>query len=369
MKKGVIVLLLCSCIFQTAVCSAETEAQSAVVIEAATRQIVYGENCHERLPMASTTKIMTAILALDIGNTTDIVTVSENAQNQEGSSIYLRANDKVKLIDLIYGLMLNSGNDAAAAIAEHIGGSTKNFVLMMNNKAVELGCRDTHFSNPSGLFDKEHYSSAYDMALIMSYAMQNEEFKKIVSAKEYQIQMNGSVTYLRNHNKLLWQSNDCIGGKTGFTKMAGRCLVSCAERDGITIIAVTLNDRNDWVDHKNMYDFAFSKIDKKNIPEKNSILCTGKVRGRKINLLAGDELKVPYVLKKNNRLSCKIFLDEKINKDVFVGMRVGYAEIYSGKYLIGTIPVLSGQEISDRRKPYENQLEYMFKALLLDACN
>ena len=366
-RKKVFARLLGSCIFHTGVCAAETEAQASVVIEASTRQIVYGENCHERLPMASTTKIMTAILALDNGNTTDFVTVSENAQNQEGSSIYLRTNDKVELIDLIYGLMLNSGNDAAAAIAEHIGGSVEKFVSMMNSKAAELGCRDTHFSNPSGLFDKEHYSSAYDMALIMSYALKNEEFRKIISTKEYQIEMNGSTTYLRNHNKLLWQSEDCIGGKTGFTKIAGRCLVSCAERNGITVIAVTLNDRNDWADHKNMYNFAFSKIDKKDIPEKNSILCTGKVRGHRINLLAGDNLAVPYVLGKNNKISCKIFLDEKINKDVFVGMKVGYAEIYSGKYLMGTVPVLSGQEISDRRKPYENQLEYMLKGLLLNA--
>lgn len=365
MVKKIIALFMCVCFFPTPASAVSTGADGAVVIEAATRQIIYSNNCHERFAMASTTKIMTAALAIENGNTTDLVTVSQNAQNQEGSSIYLRTNDRITLEDLLYGLMLNSGNDAAVAIAEYIGGSTENFVKMMNEKAEELGCRDTHFTNPSGLYDKNHYSSAYDMAIIMSYAMENDEFKKIISTKEYQINTGNSVTYLRNHNKLLWQYEKCIGGKTGFTKLAGRCLVTCAERDDITLIAVTLNDSDDWRDHKNLYEYSFERTTKKNIIKRNDILCTRKIRGQRINILAGENFTIPYVSGKKSKISCKIYLSEKINGEIRVGMNIGSARIYSGKYYIGTIPVTSGQS-GDNKQTFSRSIDYILRHALLN---
>lgn len=365
MKKRIIALSILMSMFSTAAHAINVDAESTAVIELSTRQIIYGMDCHKHLPMASTTKIMTAAIALENGNTMDYVNISENAQNQEGSSIYLRVGDRVTLRDLLYGLMLNSGNDAAVAIAEHIGGNTEHFVQMMNDKASELGCRDTHFMNPSGLFDAEHYSSAYDMALIMAYAMENEEFKNIISTKEYQIKTAGAITYLRNHNKLLWQYDGCIGGKTGFTKNSGRCLVSCAEKDGIAVAAVTLNDRNDWNDHKNLFDHAFSTVSQKEILEKNDIICTRHICGKRVNLLAGEDFSVAHVSGRNNRISCKVYINEDISGDIFVGTRVGSAQIYCGKYLLGTIPLVSGQEISNYRKFFGENFERILKSALL----
>ncbi len=324
-----------------------TSAEGCVVINAATRQVLYKDNENKRLGMASTTKIMTAIVALENKSTQDIIKVSANAQNQEGSSIYLRTGDEMKLEDLLYGLMLNSGNDAAVAIAEGVGGTVEDFVSMMNKKAGEIGCCNTHFINPNGLSDPMHYSTAYDMALIMAYAMENEEFLKIASTKEYQIVREDSVTYLRNHNKLLWQYKNCIGGKTGYTKSTGRCLVSCAEKDGIRLIAVTLNDRDDWKDHKDLFEYTFEDIENVEVIQRYEILSTKKIRGKKVNLLAAESFELPLKDGRKNGLVCKIHMNEAVNSTILPGMKIGYADIYFKNYKTGSIDIISGQEVKE----------------------
>lgn len=366
MFKKITALAVCMCLVPTVCYAMETSAESSVVINAQTRQILYNDNAYEKKGMASTTKIMTAIVALENASTNDIITVSANAQNQEGSSIYLRAGDKITLEDLLYGLMLNSGNDAAVAIAEGVGESTEEFVKMMNSKAKEIGCKDTHFKNPNGLSDPEHYSTAYDMALIMAYAMENETFSKIVSTKEYQIKNDSSVTYLKNHNKLLWQYEGCIGGKTGFTKITGRCLVSCAEKDGIRIIAVTLNDRDDWRDHKNLFEYAFDKLENVEIIHKNEILCTKRIRGVKVNLLAGDDFSVQLKNGSKRELYCKIKLDETVNGEIYFGTKLGRADIFLDDYKIGNIEIISGQEVKeDKASIFRSNVDYMLRFVLL----
>lgn len=341
-------------------------AESCILISADTRQILYNNNGFEKMGMASTTKIMTALVALENASIDKIITVSENAQNQEGSSIYLRTGDKLPLLDLIYGLMLNSGNDASVAIAEGVGGSEETFVRMMNEKAKEIGCRKTQFKNPSGLPDPEHFSTAFDLALIMAYAMENEIFSEVVSTKEYQIKNEESVTYLKNHNKLLWKTSTCIGGKTGFTKVNGRCLVSAAEKDGKKVIAVTLSDRDDWNDHKNLYEYGFEKLEKVNIIDKNDILCTKTIRGTKVNILAGESVDAFLKNGKKSDLHCKVYLDESVNSKIFIGDEIGWAKFFVGDYQIGIISIKSGQKVeNDTLSKIKNNFNYYKNFILL----
>ncbi|MBB5323478.1 D-alanyl-D-alanine carboxypeptidase [Anoxybacillus tepidamans] len=252
-------------------------AQSAILMEQTSGRVLFEKDAYTKRRIASITKIMTAIIAIESGKMNDTVTVSSRAVRAEGSSVYLKEGEKIKLRDLVYGLMLRSGNDAAIAIAEYVGGSVEGFVFLMNQKAEEIGMRNTHFANPHGLDDVEnHYSTAYDMALLMRYAMHNEEFRKISGTKVYRAPNPDEKwdRIWRNKNKLLTNLYEyCTGGKTGYTKRAKRTLVTTAEKDGMELIAVTLNAPDDWNDHITMYEYGFehyvlAKIAKKRIDQK-----------------------------------------------------------------------------------------------------
>ena len=237
--------------------SVDSSAKSAVLMDSQSGELIFSKNENEKLPIASTTKIMTAIIVL--GNTTldTVISVDKRACGIEGSSAYLSEGAEVSIEDLLYALMLQSANDAAVALALYVGeGEAENFVSLMNEKAKMLGMKNSHFENPHGLCEDGHYSSAYDMALLMRYAMQNELFGKITSTYKYHSKaLNSSFV---NHNRLLKSLKGCIGGKTGFTKKSGRCLVSTAERDGCEFICVTLSCPDDWQEHTAMYEKAFS---------------------------------------------------------------------------------------------------------------
>ena len=208
----------------------EISAGGVMLMDACTHKVLYAKNAHEKLPMASTTKIMTAILAIETGKLDALVTVPKEAYGVEGSSMYLRLGEKISLRDLVYGLMLVSGNDAAVAIAINVGGSIAGFAALMNEKAKALGAQNTHFVTPNGLHDAEHYTTAYDLALIASYAMQNETFREIVGTTYYRT-VTGEITRtVKNKNKILWEYEGGNGVKTGYTMAAGKCLVFSAER-------------------------------------------------------------------------------------------------------------------------------------------
>ena len=233
-------------------------AKAAVLIDADTGRVMFEKNAEIRLPMASTTKIMTAIVALEHGDPDDTVTVTKGSVGVEGSSIYLEAEEKLSLRELLYALLLASANDAATAIALHISGSVEAFASLMNKKAELLGLKNTHFKNPHGLDAEGHFTTAYDLAKITAAALKNKTFAEIVSTYNYNISgKDGGRRYLVNHNKLLRGYEGCIGVKTGYTKADGRCLVSAARRDGMTLIAVTLSAPDDWRDHKAMLDYGF----------------------------------------------------------------------------------------------------------------
>lgn len=234
-------------------------AGAAILYNKNTGEVVFSRNIDKRMPIASTTKIMTAIVALENSPIDSIVTVHKDAVGVEGSSIYLKAGEKMSLNDMLYALMLESANDSAVAIAIHVAGSVENFVNLMNAKADMLGMTNTNFENPHGLSSDNHYSSARDMAVLFSYALDNPVFAQITAAKNHKVPLKTEgYRYFSNHNRLLSMLDDCIGGKTGYTKNAGRCLVSASERDQVCMICVTLDAGDDWNIHKKLTEYGFS---------------------------------------------------------------------------------------------------------------
>ncbi len=235
-------------------------------MDADTGTVLYSHNAEERSLIASTTKIMTALVVLQHCDPSREFTVPIEATGIEGSSMYLVPNEVLTIEELLYGLMLQSGNDAAVALAMACAGSVEEFVRLMNAQAQKLELRNTHFENPNGLDGETHYSTASDLARLTSYALKNPEFSKIVSTKTIRI----GDRCLTNHNRLLWSVEGAIGVKTGYTKAAGRILVSAAKRNGRTLIAVTICDGNDWKDHAALYDYGFSCYETRNLIEKGA---------------------------------------------------------------------------------------------------
>ena len=248
-------------------------ADSYIVIDADSGRIIGSKNADVKLPMASTTKIMTTILAIDkIKNLNKVVEIPESCTNIEGSSLYLIPKQKVKVIDLLYGTMLRSGNDAALALANIAAkNNEEKFIVMMNEKADELGAYNTNFINPNGLHDDDHYTTAYDLALISKYAMENDVFREIVSTKKYKAESLNTVLY--NKNKVVHQYEFGSGIKIGYTKAAGRCLVASAKKENTEIIVVVLNDNNWFEDSYKLFDWALENYNSYNIVEKDQYIC------------------------------------------------------------------------------------------------
>ncbi|MCE4047169.1 MULTISPECIES: D-alanyl-D-alanine carboxypeptidase family protein [Bacillaceae] len=376
MKPYKILLLSCITAFllltipQNANAQIYVSASSAILMEQESGRVIYEKDAHTQRRIASITKIMTAILAIESGKMNDMVKISENAVRSEGSSIYLKAGEKISLEDLVYGLMLRSGNDAATAIAEHVGGSLDGFVYLMNQKAQELGMKDTHFANPHGLDDHEdHYSSAYDMALLTKYAMDNEQYKKIAGTKNYRSENpDGEWDRVwKNKNKLLTGLYEyTTGGKTGYTKRAKRTLVSTAEKDGVELIAVTLNDPDDWDDHINMYETAFKNYQMALVLEKGKVKTKDSFYKNKLYIKEDlvypiteaekDELKIQFKLS-------KVQADWK-KKEQSVPDIVGNAEIYLEGKLVETAPVYFEHAKVKEKKSFFDHFKSMFLAVM-----
>jgi D-alanyl-D-alanine carboxypeptidase len=263
-------------------------AQAAVVM-ADDGRVLYNKNGNSRMLIASTTKIMTAIVAIENADLADEVEIKPEYCAVEGSSMYLQAGENYGVRELLLGLLLVSGNDAALALANHVAGSTEAFVDMMNAKAQELGMTGTSFANPHGLNASEHYSTALDMAKLMAYCMQSETFEELSSTKSCVIK---GLT-LVNHNRLLSSLQGCNGGKTGYTMAAGRCLVSSCERNGLQLICVTLSDPDDWNDHAKLYDWAYSQYELEDVLSNRSYSIP-VVSGKEsyVNLMPEDSLEL-----------------------------------------------------------------------------
>ncbi|QUW23829.1 D-alanyl-D-alanine carboxypeptidase [Sporosarcina sp. Marseille-Q4063] len=281
----------------------EASARDAwVVIDADTGRLLSGSNEHVRLPIASLTKIWTAFTVLESGAPLGFTTISPEAASAEGSSIYMKQGVTADVEGLLYGLMLRSGNDAAYALAEHAGGSLQGFVDLMNDNALLYGLNDTVFTNPSGLHNELHLSTAYDTALMMYHAMQNETFKKIASTHTYNYQLKNENYSWQNKHRLVRSNETAIAGKTGFTKMAGRTLVTYFEKDGKKIIVVTLNDGNDWNTHRQLSESTFSNYELVTVAKKGRYSILPGMEGEldkpiKLLLKKGEKSNVSHILR------------------------------------------------------------------------
>lgn len=307
--------------------TSEIKAKSSAVYSPDIRSFLYQSNMNVKLPMASTTKIVTALVALETIDPNKVITISKDSVGIEGSSLYLEEGDKIAALDLVYAVLLQSANDAAVALAIEISGSIDEFAIQMNERIREIGVENTNFTNPHGLDNENHYTTAHDLALIAAEALKNETFKKIVSTYKYSFNIGDKTRTVVNHNKLLKMYDECIGVKTGFTRKSGRCLVSAAERDGITLIAVTLDDPNDWNDHTSLLNDGFDSLefldirDVVAIPERIPTISTD---GKSVELTLNRDTVIRRIDEKY-----KVFLDlpPYITRDVSKGEKIGTVKI------------------------------------------
>ena len=339
-------------------------ARSAIVLDGLTGEAFFTVNPDERLPMASTTKIMTALVALENCDPDRIYTVKKEYTLVEGSSMYLKEGEKLSLRDTLYGLMLMSGNDAALAIAGECGGLAQ-FVETMNEKALDLGLTNTHFENPNGLDGETHYTTARELALLTAYAMENPDFRQIVNSAAYT--MDGRT--MTNHNKLLRIYPDAVGVKTGFTKKSGRTLVSAAQRHGRRLIAVTLNDPNDWRDHMSMLENGFGQF------QEHALHTAGQVLGnvpsigssrQSVPYQAAEDLTVWLTAAERSRLETKIEGRRFVYAPITAGDAYGKIRYYLNNRLIAedTLLFSTGCDILPERKTRLEHLIDQIKSLI-----
>lgn len=318
-------------------------AKCAVAMNYDTGELILSKNAFEKRAMASTTKIMTTLLTIEAGELDRKFTVDSMAIRVEGTSMGLKEGYIVTRRALCYGMMLPSGNDAANAAAVSVSGSIPEFVRLMNKRAAEIGMTDTNFVTPSGLDAEGHYSTAYDMALLTREALKNETFRNICSASTMTIDFGNPPVprTLNNLNKLIDLYDGCIGVKTGFTDNARRCLVSAAQRGGVTVIAVTLNAPNDWDDHGKMLDYSFSKISPRRVTLKSHALEVVGGNTDVVTAVPEKSLTLGLTDLSAEKISVRYFLPDFVYADISKGQELGYAEVYCGDSFIGRVRLLS----------------------------
>ncbi len=312
----------------------DTAAESAVLLEAASGTVLLAQSAEKRLPMASTTKIMTAVLVLEAGDIDATVTVPPAAVGVEGSSLYLKCDERFTKRELLYGLMLHSGNDAAVALAIATEGSVEAFTAKMNEKARALGLVNTRFANPHGLSAEGHYTTAKELAQLTAYALGVDGFAEISGTKSIVLEGDGHETrYLFNHNKLLKFYDGMIAGKTGYTMASGRCLVTAARRGDMTLVAVTLNDRSDWADHQNMLDYGFSSFKTVNACTKGEKAAI-PVKGGKENAVLAEVRESLWVCIPVDAEIRRVFDNSAVSAPVKAGDAVAYIRIFENETLV-----------------------------------
>lgn len=332
-------------------------AEKAMVLDGQTGRVLYEKNADSQSLIASTTKIMTALLICEQCNVLDRMRIPKEAVGIEGSSMYLKEGEVLTLQDLLYGLMLSSGNDAAVALAIYCGGTVEGFAALMNDKAHDLGMTGSHFVNPNGLDAPEHYSTARDLAVLSSYAMQNPIFAKTVSCKS----VKAGERYLTNHNKLLWQVEGANGVKTGYTKAAGRILVSGAKRDGRQLIAVTINAPSDWQDHRHLLEDGFARFSLQTIFREGQCLGVQEIAGGtagQVMLLAGSDFVYPVA--EGEKIGIELPGCGFVYAPVSEGQSAGYAHILLDGVAVGKVPLIYGQSVEQTKEQKKSLWEKLF---------
>ena len=348
LKKLIItsILVVCCSFYAYAVEMPTISARSAVLINAETKEVIFEKNAHEMRSMASTTKIMTSLIAIESGRLNDVVT-AENMQ-AEGTSIGLKDGYKLSLESLVWGMMLESGNDAAKLVANHIAGSEERFAVLMNNKARQIGMMNTNFVTSSGLDSEGHYSTAYDMALLGAYAIDNPLFREICSSKRKKVEFIEPtiVRYFSNHNRLLSMCDGVFGIKTGFTKKSGRCLVSACERDGVVLVAVTLNAGDDWNDHIKLYNYGYDVCLKEEVYVRfpDSIRVYGGEKSCVPISLADDTIKLSFV-DTTSKITQRVLLPKYVYAPIECGDIVGKAQLIKDGEVICERDILCSQSV------------------------
>ena len=368
MKKRLISVMLAASAAVSALCvrvcaenaDFSVSAASAVLINADTGTVVYEKNAFEQRAMASTTKIMTALLTAEAGELDKRFTVDSYAINVEGTSMGLKQGDIVTRRALIYGMLLPSGNDAANAAAVNISGSMNAFAELMNKKAEQLGLENTHFANPSGLDANGHYTTAYDLARLAAAALENPVFAEICRCADAQVEF-GNPPYLRwlsNSNKMLWQYEGCIGVKTGFTDNARRCLVSAAERNGVRLICVTLNAPNDWDDHRKMLDYGFEQVKSTEIvlPTPVAVPVIGGYE-QDVTLVLQESVKLSLSEQESKAVSVELYTQPFLYAGFEAGSSAGSARIYLGGELVKEVALVTSYGV----KAQEQELGFWEK--------
>ena len=343
----------------------DINSRAAVVIDRSSNTILYGKNEKEKRKMASTTKIMTALVVIENANLDDVVTISKKAAGTGGSRLGLKTNDQITVNNLLYGLMLCSGNDAAVALAEHVGGSVEEFAVLMNSKANDLGLLNTHFVTPHGLDKDEHYTTAYELALLSNYALKNETFAKIVNTKYTSITINDYSKSLHNTNELLGVLNGVYGIKTGFTNGANRCLVTACKRENLDIICVVLGaDTKSFrtkdsiklieyafanysnVNISNILNVDFDNWKKNNYNKINIVKATFKNIDLKLDTLKYNNIAILNTDIKN--ISTDVYVNNNLVAPVFKNDVVGCINIRNGNDIIYSCNILSDSDINKR---------------------
>lgn len=340
---GVLCALLPGLVLHTQAAEAPAvSAASAVLMDGESGRILYASNENEPRAIASITKLMTALVAAEWaqGDLSRTVTIRQEWTGIEGTSLYLRAGEKLTLETLLYGLLLHSGNDAAVALAASCAGDVETFVGWMNQRAQDLGMTNTHFSDPNGLGDENHYSTALDMARLGAACLQNPTVAKITATRSITLE-GRSFT---NHNKLLWLYPGCTGMKTGYTRQAGRTLVSSAEKDGQTLVCVTLNDRNDWADHQALLDYGFETFPRQVLAEEGETFRQVPVEGSLLHQVpAAARGEVAWPLREGEAVRTEIDLPASVQAPVTQGEIAGTAAFYVGDRKVGETYLVWGK--------------------------
>ncbi len=357
-------LFLIFTLFSSLAYGINVSANGALLLEPTSGDIVYQKNANQKMPMASTTKIMTAIVAIENNQIDTLVKIPKEATSIEGSSIYLKEGEVFTIRELLYALLLESANDSAVALAYITAGGVDEFATLMNEKADELGLANTHFANPHGLDDDNHYTTPYDLAKLSSYAMSNPVFSEIVSTFKFTIgRHNGDngLRYLVNHNKLLRSYDGAIGVKTGFTKKSGRCLASCAEKDGVRLICVTLNAPCDWNDHRTLLDYGFTQYESFSLADELDYIIEFDVKNGEANTLYATNLDSLMITlpKGEKNISAKIICNDALFAPITEGDLVGKIIFYNYEDEIATLNLYATNTIKNINK--KSLFERLFK--------
>ena len=359
--KRVLSVFIFLYIFSFSVSSApfyDVSAKSAILMNHETKEVIYEKNATSKMSMASTTKIMTSIIAIESGKL-DCVVVAKKDSTVEGTAIGIKKGNAFTLRTLVYAMLLESGNDAAILVAEYLAGSEKEFAKMMNKKADEIGMSSTHFVTASGLDDSEHYTTAYDMALLGSYVIENPVFRQICSAKTYTAEyISPKITAnYSNHNKLLRSYDGVFGIKTGFTKKSGRCLVTACKKDDATLIAVTLKAPDDWNDHMKMYDFGHTAVSdirlSVDVPDKIRVY-SSEVSETDISLTHTE-----FSGERNAGYKYRVIMPEWLYAPVKKNEIIGYVEILNGDKIIKRVEITADKDVQGNMES-KDKPEYGF---------